>query len=176
MVDSFLRELPAHQMGLWKFALRLTRNQHDAEDLLQRSYVRAIEKRSQWQPATSMKSWVFAIMHSIWVNDLQHPRLRLVESLEQMDVPDWDIASDETTHNPEHRLHFKQIILAVESLPEAQRMVMLLVGIEGFSYQEAAEVLSIPIGTVMSRLARARVAIGSQFAHHQQNHSSAQYA
>ncbi len=160
--DSFLRELPTHSSRLWRFALRLTRNTHDAEDLLQRSYLRGLERRHQWQPATSMISWLFAIMHSIWVNELRSAQRRRTGSLESEEQ--WDEIPDRSTNNdPEHILFYKQVVNSVDALPEAQRVVMVLIAVEGLSYREAADVLDIPIGTVMSRLARARIAVGEQF-------------
>ena len=73
-------------------------------------------------------------------------------------------ATATATAGPETALLYRQVIVAVEALPPAQRVVMLLVGVEGFSYREAGDVLGVPIGTVMSRLSRARVAIGERFA------------
>jgi RNA polymerase sigma-70 factor (ECF subfamily) len=82
-----------------------------------------------------------------------------------MDWQDEDVEAfaDPSGHNPEIDLMHRQVISAVEALPDAQRVVMVLVAIEGLSYREAAEVLDVPIGTVMSRLSRARLTIGQQF-------------
>ena len=160
--DSFLCELPTHTPRLWRFALRLTRNRHDAEDLMQRCYMRALEKRHQWQPATSLISWLFAIMHTQWVNELRSAQRRRTGSLEAEE--DWhELPDTEPSHDPEYAMMCKQIYTAVQALPEAQREVMLLVAVEGMSYREASDVLDIPIGTVMSRLARARMVVGEGF-------------
>ncbi len=145
---------------LWRFALRLTRQHEDAQDLVQRSCVRALERQHQWNPATPALPWLYAILHSIWLNEVDARRLRLVGRVDSEDAPD---VADTATADPETALLYRQVIAAVEALPPAQRVVMLLVGVEGFSYREASDVLGVPIGTVMSRLSRARVAIGERF-------------
>jgi RNA polymerase sigma-70 factor (ECF subfamily) len=92
-------------------------------------------------------------------------RARSIRNRGSMDWQDEDIESfaDPASHNPEIDLLHRQVINAVEALPDAQRVVMVLVAIEGLSYREAADVLDVPIGTVMSRLSRARLTIGQQF-------------
>ncbi len=163
MDDHLHRELPQLLPRLWRFALRLTRNAQDAEDLVQRTCLRALERRAQWQPGTALLSWLFAIEHSIWLNELRSAQRRRTGSLDgEQALPAMDEAVS-NTGNPEQRLHYRQVVVAVEALPEAQRVVMLLVAVEGLSYREAAEVLDIPIGTVMSRLARARAVVGQRF-------------
>jgi RNA polymerase sigma-70 factor, ECF subfamily len=165
MDDELQRQLPHLLPRLWRFALRLTRDAHDAEDLVQRSCVRALERRSQWQTGTAMLSWLFAIEHSIWLNELRSAQRRRTGSLDAQ-TPEQEellMAAASPIGNPEQGLHYRQVVTAVESLPEAQRVVMLLVAVEGLSYREAADVLAVPIGTVMSRLARARLQVGQRF-------------
>jgi RNA polymerase sigma-70 factor (ECF subfamily) len=109
-------------------------------------------------------SWLFAIEHSIWLNELRTPQRRRTASLDAEDP--WletSQADGRYGSSPEVRVHYAQVVRAVEALPEAQRVVMLLVAVEGMSYREVADILAVPIGTVMSRLARARVAVGRQF-------------
>ena len=161
MNDELQRELPQLLPRLWRFAFRLTRNSADAEDLVQRTCVRGLERRAQWQPGTVLLSWLFSIMHSIWLNELRAQKRRREGSLSDFDIE--DTAFVENTSDPEHRMLCKQIVEAVELLPDAQRTVMLLVAVEGFGYREAAEMLEIPVGTVMSRLARARATVGARF-------------
>ncbi len=162
MDDELQRQLPHLLPRLWRFALRLTRDVHDAEDLVQRSCVRALERRSQWQAGTAMVSWLFAIEHSIWLNELRSAQRRRTGSLDEAPEQD-ELLIASVIGNPEQGLHYRQVVTAVESLPEAQRVVMLLVAVEGLSYREAADVLAVPIGTVMSRLARARLQVGQRF-------------
>jgi RNA polymerase sigma-70 factor (ECF subfamily) len=164
MSDELQRELPHLLPRLWRFALRLAREPHDAQDLVQRTCLRALERRSQWQPGSALLSWLFAIEHSIWLNELRTPQRRRTASLDAED-PWLETSQADGTYgsSPEVRVHYAQVVRAVEALPEAQRVVMLLVAVEGMSYREVADILAVPIGTVMSRLARARVAVGRQF-------------
>jgi len=165
--------LPVLLPRLWRFALRLAGDRHDAEDLVQRACVRALERREQLRPGTATLSWLFSIMHSIGLNEVRTRNIRSRGRIQ------WSEALEETLADPlasdpaTSALH-QQIITAVERLPDAQRVVMLLVAVEGMSYREAASVLAVPIGTVMSRLARARLTIGEAFGDGSaQNHSRA---
>ena len=162
MTDVVVAQLPAHLPRLWRFALRLTKNQPDGEELVQRTCVRALEKRAQFAVGSMLLSWLFAIMHSVWLNEIRSAQRRHETSWDSQDEAACALAI-EPSLNPEQRLMFAQVIYAVDSLPEPQRAVMLLVAVEGLSYSETAATLGIPIGTVMSRLARARLAIGAQF-------------
>ena len=162
MNDQLQRELPQLLPRLWRFALRLTRNEADAKDLVQRCCLRALEKRAQWQPGTVLLSWLFKILHSIWINELRVVQRRREGNLSGDSTID-DLADDSHGGDPERQLLLRQFVEAVQALPEVQRVVMVLVEVEGFSYREAADVLEIPIGTVMSRLARARISIGQRF-------------
>jgi RNA polymerase sigma-70 factor (ECF subfamily) len=160
--SDFPSQLPELLPRLWAFALRITGNQHDAEDLVQRSCVRALERADQWQPDTSALSWMFSIIHSTWINELRSRSIRSRSSM-QWDDDLVEMIADPNMATPEQNALHGQIVSAVGDLPEAQRVVMILVGAEGYSYAEAAEVLKIPVGTVMSRLSRARSAIGALF-------------
>jgi RNA polymerase sigma-70 factor (ECF subfamily) len=156
-------ELPTLLPRLWRFALRLAGDPHDAEDLVQRACVRALARQHQLQPGTSTLSWLFSIVHSVWLNEVRARQIRRHSSI-QWSEELADTVADPTAPNPEAYTWHRQIISAVERLPDAQRAVMLLVAVEGLSYREAAVALEVPIGTVMSRLARARRTIGELFA------------
>jgi RNA polymerase sigma-70 factor (ECF subfamily) len=154
--------LPDMLPRLWAFALRISGDQHDAEDLVQRACVRALERAHQLRPGTAPLSWMFSIVQSTWINE---QRARNVRSRFGVD---WDherleTIADLSAATPEQHAMHSQIVGAVQQLPEAQRVVMLLVGVEGLSYNEAAKALDVPIGTIMSRLSRARRAIGALF-------------
>ncbi len=153
--------LPALLPRLWRFALRLAMNRHDAEDLVQRACVRALERRHQLQPGTSVLSWLFSIAHTVWLNELRARQIRARASMMWSDELGDTLA--EAAFTPETDAMHRQVVAAVEQLPDAQRAVMLLVAVEGLSYREAAEALDVPVGTVMSRLARARLTIGRLF-------------
>ncbi len=154
--------LPALLPRLWRFALRLAVNYHDAEDLVQRACVRALERRHQLQPGTSVLSWLFSIAHTVWLNELRARQIRSRASMQWNDELS-DTLAEAAPLTPEMDVMHGQVVAAVEQLPDAQRAVMLLVAVEGLSYREAAEALDVPIGTVMSRLARARLTIGRHF-------------
>jgi RNA polymerase sigma-70 factor (ECF subfamily) len=154
--------LPEMLPRLWAFALRISGDQHDAEDLVQRACVRALERAHQLQPDTAPLSWMFSIVHSTWINELRARRVRSRSGME-WDDEFLETVADPDARTPEQNVMNSQIVAAVQRLPEAQRVVMLLVAIEGLSYSEAAETLGVPIGTIMSRLSRARQAIGAQF-------------
>jgi RNA polymerase sigma-70 factor (ECF subfamily) len=161
--NGLCKELPELLPRLWRFALRLAGDPHDAEDLVQRACVRALERQHQLQPGTSTLSWLFSIVHSVWLNEVRAQQIRRHGSI-QWSEEFADTVADPTAANPETYTLHRQIISAVERLPDAQRAVMLLVAVEGLSYREAATALDVPIGTVMSRLARARQTIGQLFA------------
>jgi RNA polymerase sigma-70 factor (ECF subfamily) len=161
-MNTVASQLPSLLPRLWRFALRLTRHHDDAQDLVQRSCVRALERQHQWQPDTNLLAWMYSITHSIWLNELSARRLRPVGSLVDEDGTDIEI-EDRAAPDPETSMFYAQVVAAVDELPQAQRVVMLLVAVEGLSYREASDVLDLPIGTVMSRLSRARLAIGQRF-------------
>lgn len=161
--DDLAHALPELLPRLWRFAVRLTGDPHAAEDLVQRGCVRALERRHQLKPGTSARSWMYSILHSVWLNEIRARQIRQHASMQWTDELAETIP-DESGADPERDLMHRQVIQAVERLPDAQRAVMLLVAVEGLSYREAAEALEIPVGTVMSRLARARLTIGAAFA------------
>jgi RNA polymerase sigma-70 factor (ECF subfamily) len=154
--------LPTMLPHLWKFALRITRDKHDAEDLLQLACLRALERAHQLQPDTAPLNWMFSIVHSTWMNEVRARGVRKRTGITWEDDLLNNVA-DPSTRTPEENLMSSQLVSAVERLPEQQRVAMLLIFIEGMSYKEAAEALDVPIGTIMSRLSRARQAIGRAF-------------
>jgi RNA polymerase sigma-70 factor (ECF subfamily) len=159
-VDSLPDLLPAMLPRLWVFSLRLTGNRHDAEDLLQGACARALERPHQLKPGTAPLSWMFSIVQSIWISELRARRVRQKSNVE------WDEGllnvSDPNATTVDEMLFNGEVIAAVERLPEAQRTVLLLVAVEGLSYAEAARVLEVPVGTIMSRLSRARQTVGAK--------------
>lgn len=160
--DDLARALPQLLPRLWRFALRLAGDRHEAEDLVQRACVRALERQSQLKPGTSTLSWLFSIVHSVWLNEVRARKIRTHGTI-QWNTELAETVADPGASDPESFVLQQQIVSAVERLPDAQRAVMLLVAVEGMSYREAASVLEVPIGTVMSRLARARLTIGQLF-------------
>ena len=164
--------LPQMLPRLWAFALRLAGDTHDAEDLVQRACLRALERTHQLRPDTVPLNWMFSIVLNTWINEVRARSVRHRSRIDWDDVLMQAIA-DPAASDPQTTVMYAQIIRAVQRLPEAQRVVMLLVAVEGLGYQEAADTLGVPIGTVMSRLSRARQAIGAQFGTKKQNEVSA---
>lgn len=130
----------------------LTGNRDVAHDLSQSACLRALEKAGQFERGTHLDRWVFRIAQRIWLNDLRSQTVRRgggLVAVEDADLPSNDLPS-------ETNIFVSEVLTQVRALPEAQRSAVMLVYVEGFSYREAADIIDIPIGTVMSRLAAAR--------------------
>ena len=165
--DDVAASLESELGALWRFGLRLTANADDAADLVQRTCVRALEQRHKYAAQGKFRSWLFQIQHRIWLNELRSRKIRTHDSLdttytgtESASGHLSSLNTAESSDTAETQVFLEQVFGAVESLPEGQRLAVELVLVEECTYQEAADILQIPIGTVMSRLARARVAIG----------------
>ena len=149
-----------HIDALFGFAMMLTRNQTEAEDLVQETYLRAMRAFGSLMPDSNLKSWLFAIMRNAWLNQLRHSRSgpRFVElDEEEGDRGQW---FDHLANDPHviyvRKLERDEVRAAIDSLPRLHREIVVLRDIEGFSYQQIASILGCPAGTVMSRLGRAR--------------------
>jgi RNA polymerase sigma-70 factor, ECF subfamily len=162
---DFSTLLPDLLPRLWAFALRIAGNRHDAEDLVQHTCVRALERQHQLKADTSPLSWVYAIAHSIWLNEVRARGIRGRAHVAWDDAL-LEVIADPSARTPEKDMMNRQIIEAVAHLPETQRSTLVLVAVEGLTYHEAAIALDVPIGTVMSRLARARRSIGTLASQH----------
>jgi RNA polymerase sigma-70 factor, ECF subfamily len=141
---------------LWRYALVLSRARDIADDLVQATCLRAIECADQFVPGTRVDRWLLAILRSIWLNEVRARRIR--EGGGFVAAEDVLTTSD-GTHEIEMKMTASAVIKAIGQLPEAQRETVLLVYGEGYSYSEAAAALTVPIGTVMSRLAAARATL-----------------
>ncbi len=144
---------------LSRYARVLTHSQTDADDLLQATLERALIKQHQWREGTQLDRWVFTIQSSIWKNNLRAQSTRHVNEDQCVD----DLIEPNRTNDPQRTFLLQQVLRQVMVLPEVQRVPVLLVYVEGFSYQESADILALPIGTLMSRLARARTQLASHF-------------
>lgn len=145
-------ELGKHLTRLWRYGLVLSRQRHVADDLVQATCVRALERASQFMPGTHVDRWLLTIMHSIWLNEVRSQRVRQGQGFVDAEST---LSFDGEQHAQDHVLA-AQVIKRVNALPEAMRETVFLAYVEGLSYREVADVLNIPIGTVMSRLAAAR--------------------
>jgi RNA polymerase sigma-70 factor (ECF subfamily) len=161
MSDPFQTELVSLLPRLRRFGLVTCREQAEADDLVQAAVEKALRSRAQWQPGTRLDSWMFRIMQNLWIDQQRARKSRgLVEDpelLEQLPDRDWD-------REVEAKMTLEKVMTVMRALPDAMRSVLALVTIDGLSYQEAATVLEVPIGTVMSRLARARAELMKRLA------------
>ncbi|GAB4231575.1 MAG: hypothetical protein Kow0032_13900 [Methyloligellaceae bacterium] len=137
---------------LWRYALVLSGDHGSAEDLVQATCVRALERATQFMPGSHLDRWLFSILSSIWKNELRARSVRRGAGL--VDAETSLVVDGE--QGAQTNILARQVLKEVQSLPEAQREAVLLVYVEGLKYREAAAVLGVPVGTIMSRLAAAR--------------------
>ena len=156
--DQFADQLIAVLPRLRRFARGLSRSVTDADDLVQAACERALARRHQFQEGTRFDSWMFRIVQTIWIDQVRARDVRK----ENGDVAEERLGSDEPVRRVEARLALDEVRRAVHRLQPDQRTALLLVTVEGLSYKEAAEVMQVPVGTIMSRLARARLALQLQ--------------
>jgi RNA polymerase sigma-70 factor, ECF subfamily len=148
---------------LRRFAVALTGDLDQGDDLVQETCMRALSRVDQWQPGTRLDSWMYRIAQNLWLDRMRAKKVRGVQV---------DIEAAEALAGPngrsvvESRLTLKAVGVAMEYLPEDQRVLIALVCIDGLSYKEAAEITQTPIGTVMSRLARARRELAARLEGH----------
>lgn len=149
--DQLIAVLPR----LRRFARGLTGSAAEADDLVQAACERALTRAHQFQEGTRFDSWMFRIVQTIWIDQLRARDTRK-EDREEEGV---NIGTDEPGRRAEARLALQEVRTALQELPAEQRAALLLVTVDGLSYKEAAEVADVPVGTIMSRLARARIAL-----------------
>jgi RNA polymerase sigma-70 factor (ECF subfamily) len=156
---GFAEEAMSHLDTLYRGALRLTRDPDQAQDLVQDTYLRALRYQQSFQRGTNMRAWLFAIMRNLFWDRFKGSRREDVSLDDVGDFALYDKIKD-TSDIPEtevlNSIAANEVVSAIEALPPLHREVVLLVDVEGFAYKDAAEALGIPIGTVMSRLHRAR--------------------
>ena len=157
--DTTRQELVALIPRLRRFARVLTGSIADADDVVQSSLEKAMTNIDQWQPGTRLDSWLFRIARNGWLDDRRLARNRIAhDDIDTLsDLP--GILGDALV---EQRSTARHVRLAVDALPAEQRDLVALVMLEGYSYREAADLLGLPIGTVMSRLSRAKAALARQ--------------
>lgn len=171
---SFEDEALPHLSTLWSTAKRLARRDADAEDLVQESYLRAYRTFDNFRPGTNARSWLLTILYSVFINryhrERRRPESRPLEELGSRPLPaaggeDWEApflaaASAGTWGMSEN------VEKALRQLPAVYRHTVLAVDVGGLTYEEAATALSCPVGTVRSRLARARRMLATELADH----------
>lgn len=144
--------LAAEILSLRRYAVVLTGNRADAEDLVQECLTRAIAAADSWPGGPNLRRWLFRILHNIHVSDLRRRRVRA--EYDRQNAPDSTLPAEQVT-----QLEAKTVLAALARLPEPQREAISLVALDGMRYDEAAAILGIPQGTLMSRLARGREAL-----------------
>ena len=148
--ERFEAEALPHLKRLYGTAYRMTRNAHDAEDLVQETYLRAYRSFDSYTPGTNIRAWLYTILHRLRTDAVRRlaPRPEAVELLEDtiaVPPPQDDFATGR-----------EDVALALARLPDAFRVAVLLRDVEESSYEEIAQILDVPIGTVMSRIHRGR--------------------
>ncbi len=156
MTDSFAEELIALLPRLRRFALSLTGKGADADDLVQAACERALRACDSYEPGTRLDAWLFRIIKNLWIDQI---RRRKTENSVSLPPDDQGSPIADGVVLAESRLMLGSVEAAFGGLPADQQNVLRLVCIEGLSYQDTALALAIPIGTVMSRLSRARAAL-----------------
>jgi RNA polymerase sigma-70 factor (ECF subfamily) len=160
---SFEREAMPHMDALYRTALRMTKNESDAEDLVQETMIKAYRFWDKFEPGSNCRAWLFKIMTNIFINDYRS-KSRAPVAVDVDDIDDnylyGQLASQSDDDNPERQLFAKifdkDVRKAIEELPEDFRLVVVLSFLEGFAYQEIAEIADLQLGTVKSRLHRGR--------------------
>lgn len=161
---TFVEDTEPFMASLYSTAVRLSGNRTDAEDLVQETYLRAYRSYGSFKEGTNLRAWLFRILTNAHINRYRS-RQRRPEETELDDVEDLylyrrirDEARISMSAEDQLMRFFSEdeVVKAVEALPDAYRMAVLLADVEGFSYKEIAEILEIPVGTVMSRLHRGR--------------------
>jgi RNA polymerase sigma-70 factor (ECF subfamily) len=158
MSGKFSDQLIAVLPRLRRFARGLTGSAVEADDLVQAACERALARMHQFQEGTRFDSWMFRIVQTIWIDQLRARDVRK----EDGEMEEERLGTDESVRRADARIALAEVRRAVSRLPVEQRTALLLVTVEGLSYKEAAEVAKVPVGTIMSRLARARVALQGQ--------------
>src|SRR4029453_18433727 len=164
--ERFEREVLPLLPTLYSAALRMTRNSADAEDLVQETYLRAYRGFSGFREGTNLRAWMYRILTNTFINSYPKKQPEPL-TLPDDDTSDWYLYDKLGASNVEasaesevlEKIPDEDVQRALEDLPEGFRMAVLLADIEGFSYKEIAEIMDVPIGTVMSRLHRGRKAL-----------------
>jgi RNA polymerase sigma-70 factor (ECF subfamily) len=138
-----------HIPRLRRYARALLGDRYAADDLVQDTLERAWNKYHLWRPGSDLRAWLFTIMHNVFVNQVRSKRSDIEKTMEEL--PDVAVRATQSDS-----LEIADVERALRALPDEQREVLLLVSIEEMTYDEASRALAIPIGTVMSRLSRAR--------------------
>ena len=160
--------------SLYAGALRMTRNPADAEDLVQETMMRAYRSFDRFEEGTNLKAWLFRIMTNAYINTYRKKQREPLK-VSHDEIEDFDLYRELKQHDPQWDATPENIVLsnlvdsdiidAIDDLPEQFRLAVVLSDVEGFSYAEMAEIMDVPLGTVMSRLHRGRKALQQRLWH-----------
>lgn len=160
MATDLKRELIALLPRLRRFARALTRSVPEADDLVQDACLRAIDRADQWDPAQPLDRWVFRIMRNLWISETRKRSVRLGQG----HVPAEEADELRTVETGEAAVAVGEVQSHIAALPAELSAILLAVSVEGYSYAEAADLFDVPIGTVMSRIHRARKTLAARMA------------
>ena len=159
---DFQTETIPHQSALYNYALKIVRNADDAQDLVQDTYYKAYKSYHQFQNGTNSKAWMFMILKNTFINNYRKIKREPLK-VDYDDIENFyeNVKSDWTNNNNLELDFYKNLLdddlsAALEKLPAKMKEVFLLCDLEGYSYEEIAELVNVPVGTVRSRLHRAR--------------------
>lgn len=153
MTRALREEIAEHIASLRRYALVLTRDRDDAEDLVQECLAKAIAAADGYRPCGDMRAWLFRILHNAHVSAVRRRRVREMSGIGQ------DPSGRTQEAAQDRGLEVRDVLAALDRLPEEQRQAVTLIAIEELRYEEAARILGIPVGTLMSRLGRGRAAL-----------------
>ena len=155
-MSSQYNRLESHIPHLRRYARALVRDPERSDDLVQDCLVRAMSRWHLWRPTGSLRAWLFTILHNLHINAVKRA------ARQGRNVAFDDDAAGSTLAHQDQQIHLSEVADALQRLPTDQRQMLLLIGLEEFSYAEAARIAGVPIGTVMSRLARGRESLRRQ--------------
>jgi RNA polymerase sigma-70 factor, ECF subfamily len=158
--QDFGDQLVALLPRLRRFAYGLTGSVDEGDDVVQSACERALQKAGQFAPGSRFDSWMYCIVQNVWIDRIRK-KSRLERGVDPADLAQHP--GGDAVRAQENRLALEEARRAIARLPAEQREVLMLVSVEGMGYRQASEVLGVPIGTVMSRLSRARLTIGQKF-------------
>ena len=157
--SAFEKEALVHLDALYRVGLRLTGNAADADDLVQETMLKAYRSWDQYQPGTNAKGWLLTILRNSFINEYRR-RTRHPETVDVDTIEPFAVFQDIQEEDPQGAFFDKivddEVLRAIDGLPDAFRETVVLSDVEGMSYQEIGKILGIPVGTVKSRLFRAR--------------------
>jgi RNA polymerase sigma-70 factor (ECF subfamily) len=152
VANDLRQALTAVLPRLYRFGLALTGSAADTDDLVQSTCERVLRRSDQLREITRLDAWLYGIMRNIWIDEIRYRKVRRHDHIDAAA----DVIGDDGQATADGRINLAAVRQTMNQLPAEQRTVLMLVCVDGLSYKEAAEVLGIPVGTIMSRLSRAR--------------------